>query len=162
MLQLFIIWNLDPQVLTVGALHQADFAALRSAASTWHKELASLPKPLLVVNIGGPSSNYLLLVLENMKLVLTNFMCKSCLESLYIVCVSFSYLSFSCIDIILTYPTFDRLALPCIYMIYTGNCRYGVDLAKQLAAMLQNVIWSCGTVRISFSRRTPEKVPIDI
>ncbi|XP_038903273.1 mitochondrial fission protein ELM1-like isoform X1 [Benincasa hispida] len=81
-------------VLTVGALHQADFAALRSAASTWHKELASLPKPLLVVNIGGPSS----------------------------------------------------------------NCRYGIDLAKQLATMLQNILWSCGSVRISFSRRTPEKV----
>ncbi|KAE8651095.1 mitochondrial fission protein ELM1 isoform X2 [Cucumis sativus] len=72
----------------------ADFAALRTAASAWHNELASLPKPLLVVNIGGPSS----------------------------------------------------------------NCRYGVDLAKQLASMLQNVLWSCGSVRISFSRRTPEKV----
>ncbi|XP_022935407.1 mitochondrial fission protein ELM1-like isoform X3 [Cucurbita moschata] len=81
-------------VLTVGALHQADFAALRCAASTWHDELAYLPKPLLVVNIGGPSS----------------------------------------------------------------NCRYGVDLAKQLATMLQNVLWSCGSVRISFSRRTPEKI----
>ncbi|KAG7017472.1 Mitochondrial fission protein ELM1 [Cucurbita argyrosperma subsp. argyrosperma] len=42
-------------VLTVGALHRADFAALRCAASTWHDELAYLPKPLLVVNIGGPS-----------------------------------------------------------------------------------------------------------
>ncbi|KAG6778162.1 hypothetical protein POTOM_018014 [Populus tomentosa] len=42
-------------VLTVGALHQIDFAALRSAASTWHDEFAPLPKPLLVVNIGGPS-----------------------------------------------------------------------------------------------------------
>ncbi|XP_023528244.1 mitochondrial fission protein ELM1-like isoform X1 [Cucurbita pepo subsp. pepo] len=81
-------------VLTVGALHRADFAALRSAASTWHDELAYLPKPLLVVNIGGPSS----------------------------------------------------------------NCRYDVDLAKQLATMLQNVLWSCGSVRISFSRRTPEKI----
>ncbi|XP_062005412.1 mitochondrial fission protein ELM1-like isoform X1 [Rosa rugosa] len=81
-------------VLTIGALHQADPAALKSAASAWHAELAPLPKPLLVVNIGGPS----------------------------------------------------------------GNCSYGVDLAKQLAAMLQNVLWSCGSVRISFSRRTPEKV----
>ncbi|KAJ6927705.1 mitochondrial fission protein ELM1-like [Populus alba x Populus x berolinensis] len=42
-------------VLTMGALHQIDFAALRSAASTWHDEFAPLPKPLLVVNIGGPS-----------------------------------------------------------------------------------------------------------
>lgn len=47
------------QVLTVGALHQADSAALRSAASAWHDELALLPKPLLVVNIGGPSSKVL-------------------------------------------------------------------------------------------------------
>ncbi|KAG6640630.1 mitochondrial fission protein ELM1-like isoform X1 [Carya illinoinensis] len=81
-------------VLTVGALHQADSAALRSAASAWHDELAPVPKPLLVVNVGGP----------------------------------------------------------------TKNCPYGADLANHLAARLQNVLWSCGTVRISFSRRTPEKV----
>ncbi|EXB54603.1 hypothetical protein L484_019173 [Morus notabilis] len=81
-------------VLTIGALHQADSVALRRAAFAWHDELAPLPKPLLVVNIGGPSS----------------------------------------------------------------NCQYGVDLAKQLATMLQKVIWSCGSVRISFSRRTPKKV----
>ncbi|XP_062112695.1 mitochondrial fission protein ELM1-like isoform X3 [Humulus lupulus] len=43
-------------VLTVGALHQADSAALKKAASAWHDELALLPKPLVVVNIGGPSS----------------------------------------------------------------------------------------------------------
>ncbi|KAB1222486.1 Mitochondrial fission protein ELM1 [Morella rubra] len=81
-------------VLTVGALHQADSAALRNAASAWHDKLAQLPKPLLVVNVGGP----------------------------------------------------------------TSNCSYGADLAKHLVAMLQNVLWSCGSVRISFSRRTPEKV----
>ncbi|KAK9290696.1 hypothetical protein L1049_008870 [Liquidambar formosana] len=81
-------------VLTVGALHQADSAALRSAASAWHDELAPLPKPLLVVNIGGP----------------------------------------------------------------TRHCRYGADLAKQLTALLQNVLWSCGSLRISFSRRTSQKV----
>ncbi|KAJ1394539.1 Mitochondrial fission protein ELM1-like [Sesbania bispinosa] len=81
-------------VLTVGALHQADSNALRLAASTWHDELATLPKPLLVVNVGGP----------------------------------------------------------------TGNCPYGVDLAKKLVVMLQNVLWSCGTIKISFSRRTPEKI----
>ncbi|KAJ0027492.1 hypothetical protein Pint_36068 [Pistacia integerrima] len=81
-------------VLTVGALHQVDSAALRHAASAWHDELAVLPKPLLVVNVGGP----------------------------------------------------------------TSNCQYGADLAKQLSAMLQDVFWSCGSVRISFSRRTPEKV----
>ncbi|CAN0916848.1 Mitochondrial fission protein ELM1, partial [Linum grandiflorum] len=42
-------------VLTTGALHQIDFSTLRSAASTWHDELAPLPKPLLVVNVGGPA-----------------------------------------------------------------------------------------------------------
>ena len=47
------------QVLTVGALHQVDSAALRSAASAWHDELAPLPKPLLVVNVGGPTGNFL-------------------------------------------------------------------------------------------------------
>ncbi|KAJ0088022.1 hypothetical protein Patl1_32601 [Pistacia atlantica] len=71
-----------------------DSAALRHAASAWHDELAVLPKPLLVVNVGGP----------------------------------------------------------------TSNCQYGADLAKQLSAMLQDVFWSCGNVRISFSRRTSEKV----
>ncbi|XP_059463156.1 mitochondrial fission protein ELM1-like isoform X2 [Corylus avellana] len=81
-------------ILTVGALHQADSAALRNAASAWYDELAPLPKPLLVVNVGGP----------------------------------------------------------------TRNCPYGKDLAMNLAGMLQNVLWSCGSVRISFSRRTPEKV----
>ncbi|KAE8652854.1 hypothetical protein Csa_022763 [Cucumis sativus] len=45
-------------VLTVGALHQIDFAALRSAASAWHDVFAPLPKPLLVVNIGGPTSEF--------------------------------------------------------------------------------------------------------
>lgn len=42
----------------MGALHQIDFAALRNAASAWHDEFAPLQKPLLVVNIGGPTSNY--------------------------------------------------------------------------------------------------------
>ncbi|GMP84283.1 hypothetical protein CsSME_00037870 [Camellia sinensis var. sinensis] len=44
-------------VLTVGALHQADSTALQVAACAWHDELAPLLKPLLVVNIGGPTSN---------------------------------------------------------------------------------------------------------
>uniref|UniRef100_A0A2P2J900 Mitochondrial fission protein ELM1 n=1 Tax=Rhizophora mucronata TaxID=61149 RepID=A0A2P2J900_RHIMU len=81
-------------VLTLGSLHQIDFSALRSAASAWHDELAPLPKPILVVNIGGP----------------------------------------------------------------TRHCRYGADLAKQLTAYLLSVLVSCGSVRISFSNRTPEKV----
>lgn len=39
-----------------------------------------------------------------------------------------------------------------------GYCRYGSDLVKQLTASLHNVLASCGTIRISFSRRTPAKV----
>lgn len=81
-------------VLTVGALHQIDSAVLRSSANAWHDEFAPLPKPLLVVNIGGP----------------------------------------------------------------TRYCKYSTDLAKQLIESLHNVLTSCGSVRISFSRRTPEKV----
>nr|CAB3484469.1 unnamed protein product [Digitaria exilis] len=81
-------------VLTAGALHQADTAALRFAAADWHAELAPLPKPLVVVNIGGP----------------------------------------------------------------TRHCKYDVGLAKQLVSSLQNVLKTCGSVRISFSRRTPEKM----
>lgn len=45
-----------------------------------------------------------------------------------------------------------------IFIIDLGNCRYGVDLAKQLAASLLSVLASCGSVRISFSQRTPQKV----
>ncbi|XWS28541.1 hypothetical protein CRYUN_Cryun25bG0078800 [Craigia yunnanensis] len=81
-------------VLTLGALHQIDSATLRSAAAAWHDEFAPLPKPLLVVNIGWP----------------------------------------------------------------TSHCRYGADLAKQLTASLLSSLTSCGTVRISFSSRTPEKI----
>ncbi len=46
----------------MGALHQIDSAALRSAASAWHDEFAPLPKPLLVVNIGGPTRNFLIIL----------------------------------------------------------------------------------------------------
>ncbi|KAI7998225.1 Mitochondrial fission protein ELM1 [Camellia lanceoleosa] len=81
-------------VLTVGALHQADSTALQVAACAWHDELAPLLKPLLVVNIGGP----------------------------------------------------------------TKHCQYGADLAKQLTAFLKNVRRSFGSLRISFSRRTPQEV----
>ncbi|GFP82713.1 mitochondrial fission protein elm1 [Phtheirospermum japonicum] len=84
-------------VLTVGALHQADSAALRNAASAWHDEMALLPKPLLVVSIGGP----------------------------------------------------------------TRHCRYGADLATQLTDALKSVLPTCGSIRISFSRRTP-KIVTDI
>lgn len=58
-MKLICFWTFSFQVLTVGALHQADSVALNKAASAWHNELGSLPKPLVVVNIGGPSSNYL-------------------------------------------------------------------------------------------------------
>ncbi|KAG0459633.1 hypothetical protein HPP92_022761 [Vanilla planifolia] len=81
-------------VLTLGALHKSDSAALRIAASEWHDELAPLPKPLIVVNVGGP----------------------------------------------------------------TKHCRYGANLATQLSGALLNVLPSCGSVRVSFSRRTPQKV----
>lgn len=81
-------------VLTTGALHQIDFTSIRSAAATWHDEFASVSRPLLVVNIGGP----------------------------------------------------------------TSNCRYGGDLAKQLVASLLSVLASCGSVRISFTEKTPQKV----
>ncbi|KAK4777736.1 hypothetical protein SAY87_017923 [Trapa incisa] len=81
-------------VLTLGALHQIDSTVLRNEASAWHDDFAPLPKPLVVVNIGGP----------------------------------------------------------------IGNCRYGVDLARQLTEKLMSVLASCGSVRVSFSSRTPEKV----
>ncbi|PPD97187.1 hypothetical protein GOBAR_DD05786 [Gossypium barbadense] len=44
-------------ILTLGALHQIDSATLRSTAAAWHDEFAPLPKPLLVVNIGWPTSH---------------------------------------------------------------------------------------------------------
>ncbi|KAE8733048.1 Mitochondrial fission protein ELM1 [Hibiscus syriacus] len=81
-------------ILTLGALHQIDSATLSSTAAAWHDEFAPLPKPVLVVNIGWP----------------------------------------------------------------TSHCRYGADLAKQLTAYLLSILSSCGTVSISFSSRTPEKV----
>ena len=50
---------------------------------------------------------------------------------------------------------FIRLFIP---ITYVGHCRYGADLAKQLIVYLLSVLQSCGSVRISFSDRTPEKV----
>ena len=52
-----MLWKFCAQVLTVGALHQVDSSALRNAAKVWHDEFAALPRPLLVVNVGGPTSN---------------------------------------------------------------------------------------------------------
>ena len=55
---------------------------------------------------------------------------------------------------------FIRLFIP---IAYIGHYRYGANLAKQLTAYLLSVLQSCGSVRISFSDRTPEKVlPADI
>lgn len=45
-----------------------------------------------------------------------------------------------------------------IFCVFVGHCQYGADLAKQLTTSLRNVLPSCGSVRISFSRRTPQKV----
>ncbi|KAG2262978.1 hypothetical protein Bca52824_070057 [Brassica carinata] len=80
--------------LTTGALHNLDSSTLRNAALEWKDEFDSLSKPLVVVNIGGP----------------------------------------------------------------TRNCLYGVDLAKELCGMLHSILWSCGSLKISFSRRTPKNV----
>jgi mitochondrial fission protein ELM1 len=44
-------------VLTIGALHHADASTLRAAASAWQSELAPLAKPLLIVNVGGPTKH---------------------------------------------------------------------------------------------------------
>ncbi|GMH12668.1 hypothetical protein Nepgr_014509 [Nepenthes gracilis] len=40
------------------------------------------------------------------------------------------------------------------------HCRYGAELAKQLAAYLRIVLPRCGTVRISFSEKTPKKIAL--
>lgn len=52
-----LLLEIENQVLTLGALHQADSTALQLASCAWHAELAHLMEPLLVVNIGGPTSN---------------------------------------------------------------------------------------------------------
>lgn len=52
-----------------------------------------------------------------------------------------------------------RACMICILFFHLiGNCRYGVDLAKQLTTNLLSVLPSCGSIRICFSNRTPEKV----
>jgi hypothetical protein len=46
-----------------------------------------------------------------------------------------------------------------VFLLYSaGNCKYSVDLARQLITSLYNVLDSCGSVRISFTGRTPQKV----
>ncbi|MCO5568858.1 hypothetical protein L7F22_022560 [Adiantum nelumboides] len=96
--QFLLKWIMPPPpdkhvVLTTGALHHADTVMLRVAAARWHDELAPLPKPLLVVNIGGP----------------------------------------------------------------TRHCKYGNELGFELVSALKMVSATCGSIRISFSQRTPRK-----
>eukprot|EP00253_Pinus_taeda_P010124 PITA_10124 len=43
-------------------------------------------------------------------------------------------------------------------MVIVGHCKYGTDLAVKLVDALYKVLGKCGTVRISFSRRTPLQV----
>lgn len=76
-------WTSNAQVLTVGALHQADSAALRLAAIAWHDELAPLPKPLLVVNIGGPTSNTICLLQIFLHMLVLFWVC--CRINLYMM-----------------------------------------------------------------------------
>ncbi|KAF7804272.1 mitochondrial fission protein ELM1-like isoform X1 [Senna tora] len=132
-------------VLTVGALHQADTTSLRIAASDWDAELTPLPKPLLVVETEKvPWSRPKSLIPCKMK---PQNYSRTSFVAVAVVCT----LIFESSLCIIPYDLIFSLSL-------SGNCPYGEDLAKQLAAMLQNVLWSCGTVRISFSRRTPEKI----
>lgn len=39
-----------------------------------------------------------------------------------------------------------------------GHCKYGHDLAVELVSALKRVLATCGSVRMSFSKRTPVKV----
>jgi mitochondrial fission protein ELM1 len=126
-----VMWT---QVLTTGALHQIDFTSIRSAAAAWHDEFAHVPRPLLVVNIGGPSSNFQFFEFNFLK-------CSKTWRK----------------RIKLQWPFFF-LVIWLISIIDLGNCRYGVDLAKQLVASLLSVLASCGSVRISFTEKTPQKV----
>ncbi|XP_059072378.1 mitochondrial fission protein ELM1 [Cryptomeria japonica] len=43
-------------------------------------------------------------------------------------------------------------------MVSVGHCKYGTDLAINLVNALYKVLGTCGSVRISFSRRTPIQV----
>ncbi|THU44546.1 hypothetical protein C4D60_Mb02t08520 [Musa balbisiana] len=122
-------------VLSIGALHQADSAALRIAATAWHDELAPLPKPLLVVNIGGPTNSELVIEVQTIIPLLVFEVKLGLLDFFHFVGPSLV-----------------------LYQGWKGNCKYGSDLATQLVGSLQNVLASCGSVRISFSRRTPKKV----
>lgn len=158
-------------------MHQIDSAALRSAASAWHEEFAPLPKPLVVVNVGGPTGTFC----DACSLVFCIPTC-TCSEiqiaTFYMVHhttpysnLSFIWMSEFCRAFEILFGFVIHLSYGCeyeegvcvVYMIqyqkfFTGCCRYGSDLAKQLTAHLLNVLVSCGSIKISFSMRTPEKV----
>lgn len=67
---------------------------------------------------------------------------------------------FNVVYLIYVYFYFEKSFLKMIGMslLYVGYCKYGEKLAKKIVDSLQNVLWSCGSVRISFSRRTPLEV----
>lgn len=41
---------------------------------------------------------------------------------------------------------------------FSGHCRYGEDLAQELLSALKLVLSTCGSCRMTFSRRTPTQV----
>lgn len=51
--------NSEIQFLTTGALHNVDASTLRIATLEWKDKFASLSKPLVIVNIGGPTSKHI-------------------------------------------------------------------------------------------------------
>jgi mitochondrial fission protein ELM1 len=78
--------------LTTGALHYADASTLRNATSEWKNEFASLPKPLVVVNIGGPTSKHIvpLCILYTLSICICNcgyvFFLLICYRELFVWC----------------------------------------------------------------------------
>ncbi|KAM7509373.1 hypothetical protein LguiA_019826 [Lonicera macranthoides] len=186
-------------VLTVGALHQADSIALQNAAFAWHNELAPLEKPLLVVNVGGPTRYGVKLPspvrgavglgLVGMLFQRTQFVVRRGGPrirqqrqhwDLWLEKNTSSINIAAPLDLHIGGATQVQRPppplLPLIQPPVLSNnekplfgfsphrkapfleVRYGVDLAKQLTTSLKNVLPSCGSLRISFSRRTPRKV----
>lgn len=157
---MFLHLIVDIQVLTIGALHHVDSAALRSAAIQWNEEFSPLPKPLIVVNIGGPTSIYLISSFSFFIFIL--HLSKANLGSLKPKWLTLRGMWRCLISIIFTqnvasdFLAFVSNLLP--PTIYVGNCKYGVDLAKELAKHLLHILASCGSIRMTFSARTPAKV----
>ncbi|CAL5419643.1 unnamed protein product [Camellia sinensis] len=113
-------------VLTVGALHQADSTALQVAACAWHDELAPLLKPLLVVNIGGPTRTL-------------SIWCRPCktVDSIPEECSSHGHLAWADAFII-TADSVSMLSEACstgkpVYVIGAGRCTWKfVEFHKSL------------------------------